>query len=192
MQITVDQPRSMLDIYKLYENMEDNNIMLSFKGEVSFGLINSVLGIIEDKLEVIEGSRKTKKKFYNVLVECLQNLGHHVEGVEDEGPFGKSVLLMIWSESDDYRVATGNYIENDRIPKLQGWLEHINSLDKEALRELYRETMKGDGFSDKGGAGLGFLDIARKSGQKLNFGFKPVDDKSSFFSFQISIPKNGE
>ena len=32
-------------------------------------------------------------------------------------------------------------------------------------------------FSPKGGGGLGFVDLARKSGQKLHYDFKPVDDE---------------
>jgi hypothetical protein len=39
----------------------------------------------------------------------------------------------------------------------------------------------------KGGGGLGMIDIARKTGQKLNFDFAPVDDKYSFFSLNIKI-----
>ena len=59
--------------------MQDNNIMLSFKGEVSFDLVKSVLDIIEGRLERMEDNPKTKKKVFNVLVECLQNLCHHIE-----------------------------------------------------------------------------------------------------------------
>ena len=44
-------------------------------------------------------------------------------------------------------------------------------------------------MSDKGGGGLGMIDIARKSGKKLDFDFHKVDDEYSFYSLNINIPQ---
>jgi hypothetical protein len=182
----------MTDIFKLYEQMQDNNIMLSFKGEVSFDLVKSVLDIIEGRLERIEGNPKIKKKVFNVLVECLQNLSHHIEEHEEEIKVredGRTALLMIWQEPSAYHVATGNYIIKDNVDRLKEWLDTINGRNREDLRKLYKDVLNNDQFTEKGGGGLGFIDIARKSGQKLHYSFKPIDNKFSFFSFQINIPK---
>lgn len=182
----------MVDVYRLYERMQDNNIMLSFKGEVSFDLVKSVLDIIEGRLEKIEDNPKIKRKVFNILVECLQNLGHHVEssGPTIDEEHDNTALLMIWTEQDAYRVATGNYIKNENVDRLKNWLDKINSFeDRQQLREFYQKILDNGTFSDKGGGGLGFIDIAKKSGQKLDYSFKNVDEQYSFFSFQISIPK---
>ena len=96
---------------------------------------------------------------------------------------------MVWSEDDYYMVTTGNYIANDSIPKLEAWLKRINSLSKPELRELYKEVLDNSHFSEKGGGGLGFIDIARKSGQQLAYSFKSTASGFSFFSFKIQIPK---
>src|SRR5688500_2602668 len=109
----------MIDYLSIYEKMHDNNIMLTFKGEVTFDLINSMLKIIESRLDIIEGDLKTRKKVYNVLVECLQNLVHHIDiqgSEEDTSPYhSKTALLMITTSTDGYHVVTGNYILNDKI-----------------------------------------------------------------------------
>jgi hypothetical protein len=180
----------MLDLFGLYEKMHDNNIMLSFKGEVTFDLVNSVLKIMEEKLNRTEEDLSTKKKVYNVLVECLQNLCHHIEeSVVEESYNNKTAILMISMSETDYNVLTGNYISNKNVEHLKEWLDHINSNSKEELRELYKKILSNEQFTEKGGGGLGFIDIARKSGQKLNYNFKHLTDKISFFSFQINIPK---
>ncbi|MCZ6898904.1 MAG: DUF6272 family protein, partial [Bacteroidetes bacterium] len=44
-------------------------------------------------------------------------------------------------------------------------------------------------LSEKGGAGLGFVDMARKSGHKLEFGFETMNDEFSFFSLKSVISK---
>ncbi len=179
--------------------MHDNNIMLTFKGEVTFDLIDSILKIMEGRLEQLEDNRKTKKKVYNVLVECLQNLCHHIdfsaESLEvkpsDEHEYlKKSAILIIFSDDDAYHVATGNYIDNENVGSLNSWLDEINSTTKDELRALYKRILDNEKFSDKGGGGLGFIDIARKSGQKLKYNFQKINEVYSFFSFQINIPKN--
>lgn len=184
----------MIDLHTLYDRMHDNNIMLSFKGEVTFDLIDSLLKIIEERLSKVEEDRKTMKKVYNILVECLQNLCHHIEVGEEveeiKSDNTKTAILLIYSDNDAYNILTGNFIKNEAVEGLRDWLDQINSTSKEELRKLYKEILNNEQFSEKGGGGLGFVDIARKSGQKLIYDFKPVNDFYSFFSFQINILKN--
>jgi len=76
--------------------------------------------------------------------------------------------------------------------KLRSWLDKINDVagSREELRALYKQVLSNGIFSEKGGGGLGFIDIAKKSGQKLEYDFRPVDDDYSFFVLEISIPRN--
>ena len=39
----------------------------------------------------------------------------------------------------------------------------------------------------QGGAGLGLIDIARKTEQKLEYQFLPIDDDSYFFILKVEI-----
>ena len=39
----------------------------------------------------------------------------------------------------------------------------------------------GGELSSKGGAGLGLIDIAKKTGNKFEYHFLPIDDNFSFF-----------
>jgi hypothetical protein len=42
-------------------------------------------------------------------------------------------------------------------------------------------------MSAKGGGGLGFIDIAKKSGQKLEYNIEKVDDTYAFFTLIVKI-----
>ncbi len=169
--------------------MEDGNIMLSFKGEVTSDLLTSILQIMESKMEVLDESPKIKKKVYNILVECLQNLYHHID--EDDtltAANEKSALFMIRkSDEGDYSIMTGNYIANENVNHLKGKLDKINSMDKEELKDYYKEVLNNGEMSAKGGGGLGMIDIARKSGRKLDYSFVNIDTKFSFFSLIVNI-----
>lgn len=178
----------MLDIYDFYDKMERNNIMLSFKGDITSELLTSILQIMETKLDNLQEEPKIKKKVYNVLVECLQNLYHHMdETAPEQNDKIRSAIFMIGKLDNQYNIITGNYIRNEGVAGLKKRLEDINALSKEELKEYYKAVLNNGEMSMKGGGGLGMIDIARKTGEKLNFNFAPVDDKFSFFSLNIKI-----
>jgi hypothetical protein len=80
-------------------------------------------------------------------------------------------------------------VRNESIEYISAKIDQVNALDKEGLKELYKEVIKKGEISEKGGAGLGFIDMARKSGQKLEYSFEPINDEFSFFSLQITVPR---
>lgn len=179
----------MQDIYNLYKTMERDNIMLSFKGLVTSDLLTSVLNIMESKMEHMDESPKVRKKVYNVLVECLQNLYHHAdnEAIQKDELASDAALFTISKVGDEYLIKTGNYISVDSAPILKSKLDTINSMDKEELKAYYQDVLSNGERSDKGTAGLGMIDIARKSGNKLAYSFLEVDSRNSFFCLTIKI-----
>jgi len=190
-EVTQDNPNCMLDIFEFYNQMERNKIMLSFKGDITSELLTSILQIMESKLDNIQEEPKIKKKVYNVLVECLQNLYHHLDvspdGDEAETKIAKSAIFMIGKYDNEYNIITGNYILTENVETLKAKLDKVNGMDKEQLKEYYKQILSEGEFSSKGGGGLGMIDIARKSGQKLNYSFKLIDTTYSFFSLNIKI-----
>ena len=178
-----------LDIFDFYDKMERSNVILSFKGEITSELLTSILQIMESKLENFQEAPKTKKKVYNVLVECLQNLYHHLDEVssDDMDSRTKTAIFMISKDDEKYSIMTGNYIVTKNIDPLKEKIDKINSLSKDELKALYKEILNNDAFSEKGGGGLGLVDIARRTGQKLGYHFKSINDEFSFFSLDIRI-----
>jgi len=178
----------MDNIHDFYNKMEKGNIMLSFKGEVTSDLLTSILQIMESKMETLEEPPKIKKKVYNILVECLQNLYHHLDDDDFKTKINeKSALFMIRKEEGEYSIMTGNFITNENVELMEGRLDTINEMDKDELKVYYKEVLNNGEMSAKGGGGLGMIDIARKSGKKLEYNFAPIDDTYSFFSLNIKV-----
>ncbi len=178
------------EIYDLYDQMERKNIMLSFKGELTSELLNSILSVVEGKLAHLDTNSVTRKKVFNVLVELLQNLYHHrgispIIGRTDNPE--SAVIIMIARNATGYSIITGNFIDNQNVSHLKKRLEEINSMSKQDLKELYKSVLNNGVMSEKGGGGLGMIDIARKAGEKLDFGFIPFDENNSFFSLNVKV-----
>lgn len=178
------------DMYKLFHQMEEDNIILSFKGTITKELLSSIYDIMETRLDQMSVEPMRKKKFYHILVESLQNIFHHMEGLNalEAGSQEKEAMFMVGhSPAKGYRILTGNFIRAEEVPALQEKLEKINAMNPEELREYYREKLGTTELSERGGAGLGFIDMARKSGQKLEYNFQTVKEGIQFFTFSVGI-----
>lgn len=174
-------------LFEVYEDLDKRNVVLSFKGDLTSDLLTSILHVIEQKLDRYNESTPVKRKVFNVLVECLQNLYLHSNINEQEPKNKPSVIVMVAKSDNGYNILTGNVVPKESVKLLSERLTEINRLNKEDLKKLYLETLTDGKRTSKGGGGLGFLEIARKSKEKLEFGFVPNNDKTSFFSLNVKI-----
>jgi len=177
-------------IYEMHQMMLENNIILVYEGEFTQEITKSVLAMAERNMDSIGEESGIKRKVFNVMVECLQNIVKHGDEYISSEKRANTAIFMIGKHQDSYIITSGNPIKDDHVENLKSKLDKINSLDKEGLKSLYKEIIKsGSGLTDKGGAGLGFVDMARKSGQKLEYEFESLGEGRSFFSLKTTVPR---
>ena len=181
------------DVHEYYSKLNGGNVLVAFKGSVTTDLINNVLEQIEEKMDSVDEQPKVRKKLYNVLVESLQNLYHHVEELppnldsDIESKFG---VLVVARENDAYKISTGNFISSEKIKFLKDKIDKINSLSKDELKDMYKFILNHQKLSAKGGGGLGLVDIARKTGNKLEYTFQHYMDDYYFFNLDVFITED--
>ena len=177
-------------IYDFYKSMKAHEISLVYEGEITHQITKAFTAMAETNMLKDEESNSVQKKVFHVMVECLQNISKHADNIysEDES-FSSRGLFMVSKGETTYNVTTGNIIENDRVKEVTEILERINSLDKEGLKQLHKTQMQEGRLSEKGGAGLGFIDIARKTGNKLDYHMLPIGDNQHFFVLTSTITR---
>mgnify|MGYP000476130966 CR=1 FL=1 len=179
-------------IYQLFgfdKIMTEKELLLVFRDEMTHDTVHDLLSIAEIKMNGVYGEKKLIRRVFNILVECVQNIANHAD-ISPIKKLNKAAILVIGKGIDHYFVITGNLIRNERIENLKEIIDLINGLSPEVIRNYYTEKMKIAEFSAKGGAGLGLLDIARRSGKKMEYDFRPIDNDFSYFSFKIFIGKH--
>ncbi len=178
------------NVENYFSDLSDRDIILFYKGNVDSDVINHILDTVEDKMVSISEQPKLRKKVYNVLVESLQNLYHHVDRVPDEfedQTSEKFGLLVVKKVNGGYKITTGNFINTANIEKLEEKIKRINRSSHEEIKELYKFILNHQRISAKGGGGLGLVDIVRKTGNKLVYEFKKYNEKYSFFYLNILV-----
>jgi len=172
------------------EDQSAGDIILYYKGNIDSDVINHVLDTVEDKMVQVNEHAKLRKKVYNVLVESLQNLYHHVDKVPDDFEDQSSErygLLIVKKVDNGYKIVTGNFVRSENIEKLEERIKRINRSSHEEIKELYKFILNHQKISQKGGGGLGLVDIARKTGNRLEYQFKEYNNKHSFFYLNILV-----
>jgi hypothetical protein len=165
-----------------------SDILLIYEGKFTPQTTKSLLHLAERNIDSISDDAAVKRKVFNVLVECLQNVVKHGEQLEN--PTGDQVpVLMIGREKEQYLIQSGNAMFLNNVKDLKSRIDKINSLDREGLKDLYKKIMRNNAVSEKGGAGLGLVDMARKSGEQLNYDFSKISDTLSYFSLKTTIPR---
>jgi hypothetical protein len=178
------------DVEGFFNELNGEDVLLAYKGSITTEMINNVLDSVEGKLQSKDEDPKIRKKVYNVLVESLQNLYHHVDDLPEtfsndfESKFG---ILVVKGVDNDYTISTGNFIRSDKIKYLKDKIDKINSLSKEELKDMYKFILNHQKLSAKGGGGLGLVDIARKTGNKLDYVFQNFNNEFYFFNLEVII-----
>ncbi|SKC45030.1 SiaB family protein kinase [Ohtaekwangia koreensis] len=179
-------------IYDLHRTMMSQKLILVFQGDFTQESTKSILSMAERNLDSSGEESSIKRKVFNVMVEALQNIVKHSDELVDGQIRSHAAIFLIGKESNRYCIMTGNPIRKENVSKLKDALDRINSLDKDGLKDLYKEIIKNTTISDKGGAGLGFVDMARKSGEKLEFEFPEMNTEYCFFCLKVNVPRDNE
>ena len=179
-------------IYDLHRTMMSQNLILVYQGDFTQESTKSILSMAERNLDSSGEESSIKRKVFNVMVEALQNIVKHSDELVDGQIRSHAAIFLIGRESNRYCIMSGNPIRKNNVAGLKDKLDRINSLDKDGLKDLYKEIIKNTTISEKGGAGLGFVDMARKSGEKLDFSFPEMSSEYCFFCLKVNVPRENE
>jgi len=178
----------MLDTLNKFKKLnKSEELLLAYQGKITDSLTNNLLALAENKLAMVEYNSRTKKKVFNILVEVLQNIYHNQNELKDSIDDYQEIMIMIVKSPASYEVVSGNYIKQRNIDHLEKRIKEINQLTDDELRAKYRSKLDEGVFSDTGRAGLGIMDMVRKSGQPLEFGFRSINKEYAYFSLQVNI-----
>jgi len=185
-----DKQESLDFVYDFYVKMKKNKINLAYEGEITHQITKAFTSLTENNMNREQDYNSVQKKVFHVMVECLQNISKHAENRHSvvTSKDGRGIFMVSKGDTE-YNVTTGNIVKTEKVDELIKILENINNLDKDGLNKLYKQQIREGRLSEKGGAGLGFIDIARKTGQKLIYSFLKIDEDKSFFVLTSTISR---
>jgi hypothetical protein len=164
-------------------DLSNRDIILHFQGHLDYDIIGELIGSLKERMRKRKVRFGLYKKILTVMIESLENIIRYrgnlgIQGVVlDKYP----PEFVISSNNERVYIESINALFNPDIELLQQKLSQLNELDPKELKELYKQTITNGKFSDKGGAGLGIIEMAKIADEKIIFRFEKIDEKLSYF-----------
>jgi len=153
----------------LRNQLRNNKVIMAYNGAISDDLMLTLADLLKSRM-LAQDDPKRSKTIFSVFMEGVQNLIWH--GGNDSDTSG---MILITQSEGQVTIMCGNRIAQKDTLELRERLSRIENADKETIRQLYREGMSSSNEHEGPGAGLGLLEIARRSSQPISYAFVDVD-----------------
>ena len=184
-----------LDMLKYYNMIKEGNVNIIYSGPIWTDGLEGIGNSLRKRLEYDEMPLPASQAVFSVFVEQMNNIFHystekHHFGSADMGKEfdAGSGIFILGSEGKEYFIQTGNMMKMSQKAVIQNRIDYLNTLDKAGLRKYYKERIRADNDNPESkGAGLGFIEIARRASSKIDYSFTDIDGENTFFSMRVSI-----
>ena len=101
---------------------------------------------------------------------------------------GVQISVIIPTLNEEKKISELiDFIKNEKVKSLKQRLDRIKSLSKDELKELYKNILNHQEFTQKGGVGLGLIDMAKRTEGNMEYKFTKYNEEYSFFNLEIYV-----
>ena len=184
----------VLDMREYANKLKDRCINISYSGPMWDDGIKGIAEMVKSSLSHDDLSAKASKMIFSVFVEQITNmLMYSAEKEQFKNHENEEVsvgMLVLGHKENVYFIQTGNVIKPNNMELIKNRINHLNTLDKQELRQYYKEVMRsGDDNPESLGAGLGLIEIARRATAPIGYRFEPQDDGLVYFTMYVEIAR---
>ncbi len=167
----------------IHSRMLKQQYLLCFKGKFSQDITMSLLSMTESRLSKEGTELSIKKKVFHIMMGCLQTIC----STNEESSNQKNAIFMIGKNEKEFFIYSGNMIRKETVAELKKKLVMLNVMDAKDLKNLFKTIITTVASDEISASELALIDIARKSGRKLEYDIREVDEEFSFFSMRTVI-----
>jgi len=179
-----------MNIDQLEDFLDDSGIIfLSYCGILTQNLISNMTEALEKETLINNVSLSVSTNIFTIFVELSQNMmNYSKDTANSEDSFNpKGIVLVGYNEQNDsYYILSRNIISVKDKSKILPKLENIKPMNRDEIKQEYRKLRRSGRDKHQCGAGIGFLEIAKRC-NNFDFKFNPLEDDKYQFSFQANI-----
>ena len=179
---------AVIDIFELREHFNRSQILLCFNGPVSRSLIEEIGNALKNYLQADQAQPSAAMDVFAVYVEMTQNIRHYAVGHGYDEIDSSATVVVARENETSYVVQAGNLVERADGEALLARVNALSKMDKAELKAAYKTQLRQPrSTAAVSGAGLGLIDVARKSSQPLSASLTDSADGRTFFSLRAVI-----
>ena len=177
-----------LDLFGLRTHFNQHRILLCFNGPISRSLIEEIGNALKNYLHADNAQPSAAMDVFSVYIEMTQNIRHYALSQSYGEQDSSATVIVARDEEGRYLVQAGNLVQKTDGESLLERVQQLALMDKAALKAAYKTQLRQPrDDSAASGAGLGLIDVARKSSQPLIAALSPINTAQVFFSLRAVI-----
>lgn len=170
----------------------DNVVLFDFNGVMTQNSVVTIAKTVENKLIKAVEDESRVRSIFEIIVEMMQNiLSYSADSInlgnnmfESRG----SLFISFQTRDKHYNIHSGNYVYKQKQEGLKKNLDEVNAIALDEIKNVYKERRRERRRVHSRGAGLGFLDMVRKSKNRLEYSFKDTDeDDKVYFELYVKV-----
>lgn len=177
-----------IDLFGLREHFNRSRILLCFNGPISRSLIEEIGKALKNYLQADNAQPTSATDVFSTYIEMTQNIRHYAMARGYDELNSSATVVVARDEDNHYVVQAGNLVETADGEALMQKVEALAKMDKTELKAAYKTQLRQPRDENAAsGAGLGLIDVARKSALPLCASLTPAGAERSFFSLRAVI-----
>ncbi|WP_027419205.1 DUF6272 family protein [Crocinitomix catalasitica] len=165
-------------MYELYQDFLHEDFTFAYLDHFSDSATDALISLQDSR---IAAKKLIRKRISYLITESFQNVIRHSES--ENSNFNK--LFTVRSFGNRHSIVTINPIKKSARKNIENSIDGLEGLTESALRELYLEALQNNELDTKGGAGLGLIEMARKTKRAPKYKFTEISD--SEYAFQLEL-----
>jgi hypothetical protein len=169
--------------------MSEYQLLIDYNGTISFDVIGQLLSLLKKKLDDTGEKVNTYKRIIIVMVESLENICKYFETYPEYTSILEQYpqVFTLEHKPGQYKLTARNPMHIKHIDGIRCKIDHVNELGPEELKLMHRSIIANGQFSKAGGAGLGFIEIAKASCNRIGYHFDPIDNSYTYFTICLEL-----
>ncbi|SEQ32223.1 hypothetical protein SAMN05421693_12419 [Ectothiorhodospira magna] len=180
---------SEIDLFGLRRQFHHGQILLCFNGPISRGLIEEIGNALRNYLEADNTLPGAAMDVFAIYIELTQNIRHYVTRMGYDDRDGSATVVVARNDQGRHVIMSGNLTQPEDAVRLQQRVAELAAMDKTELKAAYKAQLRQPRTrSALSGAGLGLVDVARKSVEPLQAQVSVIpDDERVLFSLRAVV-----
>jgi len=187
------------NVHEYNKMLAENHIDVIYSGPIWASGIEGIAEMLLRRLEYDDISMTASQSVFSVFIEQMNNiLMYSAEKEQHTLTNGKQIeaskgIYILGIKNFSYFIQTGNAVTSKNAEILKQRIDHLNTMDKNELRQYYKQQIKADNDNPESrGAGIGLIEIARRATEPIGYELKPLDGDLQYFSMYITIKQGGK
>jgi hypothetical protein len=176
-----------MDLYDLRNEFDKSGIMMCFNGPFSHSIIEETGKAMRNHLAAENIAQVAVLDVFAVYIELAQNVRNYLTVREINPSEAMSSIIAIAKKGTRYAVSSGNMVLHSDGEALQARVTEVNGMSPEERKQRYRELLRRETTPGSLGAGLGFLEMAKRTSEKIDCSVRVVDTTYGFFTLTVLI-----